>query len=73
MSVRLDGKALAAKIKREVAAMAEKRTADGKARPALAVILVGEDPASAVYVRNKEKDCAECGIVSVPFKLPADY
>ncbi|MBR5742549.1 MAG: bifunctional methylenetetrahydrofolate dehydrogenase/methenyltetrahydrofolate cyclohydrolase FolD [Clostridia bacterium] len=73
MSVRLDGKALAAKIKREVAAMAEKRTADGKARPALAVILVGEDPASAVYVRNKEKDCAECGIVSVPYKLPADY
>ncbi len=73
MSERMDGKALAAKIKKEIALCAEKRAAEGKARPCLAVILVGEDPASAVYVRNKEKDCVECGIESRPYKLPADY
>ena len=73
MSVLLDGKALAAKIKKEVAEKAEGRAAEGKARPALAVILVGENPASAVYVRNKEKDCAECGIRSVAYRLGADY
>ena len=40
-------------------------------RPTLAVILVGEDPASQVYVRNKEKDCVECGILSQGYRLPA--
>ena len=38
--------------------------------PALAVILVGEDPASAVYVRNKHKGCLECGIRSIECKMP---
>ncbi len=73
MSVLLDGKALASKIKKEVFERSEQRLSEGKARPALAVILVGEDPASAVYVRNKEKDCTECGIRSVPYRFPADY
>ena len=73
MSVLLDGKALASKIKKEISEESKRREAAGKARPALAVILVGEDPASAVYVRNKEKDCLECGIKSVPYKLTADY
>ena len=41
-------------------------------RPGLAVILVGEDPASQVYVRNKERACAEAGILSFPYRLPAD-
>ncbi len=40
-------------------------------RPTLAVILVGENPASQVYVRNKEKDCVECGILSQSYRLPA--
>lgn len=39
--------------------------------PGLAVVLVGEDPASQVYVRGKEADCAECGIRSFPYRLPA--
>ena len=69
MAIIIDGKALAAKCKEEV------RTAvDAMARkPGLAVILVGENPASQVYVRNKQKDCQECGIHSEEFVLPADY
>ncbi|MCD7733784.1 MAG: bifunctional methylenetetrahydrofolate dehydrogenase/methenyltetrahydrofolate cyclohydrolase FolD [Clostridiales bacterium] len=64
----MDGKALAAKwkenIKTQVAALSQ--------RPGLAVILVGNDPASRVYVTNKEKDCAQCGIYSEEFALPAE-
>ena len=41
-------------------------------QPGLAVILVGDDPASAVYVRNKEKDCQQCGIRSLEYRLPAE-
>jgi methylenetetrahydrofolate dehydrogenase (NADP+)/methenyltetrahydrofolate cyclohydrolase len=67
----LDGKALAAQVKQEVAA----RVAAVKARgvtPGLAVVLVGDDPASAVYVRSKAKDARECGITAFDHKLPAD-
>ena len=64
----LDGKALAKKIKEQVAAEA----AALPRRPGLAVILVGENPASQVYVRGKEKDCEECGILNLGRKLPAD-
>ncbi|HUQ03556.1 MAG TPA: bifunctional methylenetetrahydrofolate dehydrogenase/methenyltetrahydrofolate cyclohydrolase FolD [Kofleriaceae bacterium] len=67
----LDGKALAAQVKQEVAA----RVAAVKARgvsPGLAVVLVGDDPASAVYVRSKAKDARECGIEAFDHKLPAD-
>lgn len=46
--------------------------AEGKRAPGLAVVLVGEDPASQVYVRNKENGCAKAGIVSFSHKLPAD-
>ncbi len=67
----LDGKATAAAIREELA----DRVAGLKERvdkvPGLAVILVGEDPASAVYVRNKERACAQAGIVSRGYKLPA--
>ena len=73
MSVLLDGKTLASKIKKEISERSEQRAAEGKARPALAVIRVGEDPASAIYVRNKEKDCTECGIQSIPYRLDAGY
>ncbi len=64
----MDGKALAKKIKQQVAAQA----ATLPRRPGLAVILVGENPASQVYVRGKEKDCEECGILNLGRKLPAD-
>ena len=64
----MDGKALAKKIKQQVAAQAAilPRT------PGLAVILVGENPASQVYVRGKEKDCEECGILNLGCKIPAE-
>ena len=64
----LDGKALAKKIKEQVAAEA----ASLPRRPGLAVILVGENPASQVYVRGKEKDCEECGILNLGCKIPAE-
>jgi len=64
----LGGKALAKKIKEQVAADA----AALPRRPGLAVILVGENPASQVYVRGKEKDCEECGILNLGRKLPAE-
>ena len=64
----LDGKALAKKIKEQVAAEA----ASLPRRPGLAVILVGENPASLVYVRSKEKDCEECGILNLGCNIPAE-
>ena len=68
MAIRIDGKALAEKVKARAAA--EAAALDRK--PGLAVVLVGEDPASQVYVNGKEKDCAQCGIASFPYKLPAE-
>ncbi len=68
MAIRIDGKALAAQVKAQVREEAAKLPR----RPGLAVILVGDDPASRVYVNGKEKDCAECGIVSFSHKLPAE-
>ena len=64
----MDGKALAAKIKDEV------RTGVGQLSrvPGLAVILVGDNPASRVYVNGKKKDCSECGILSEEYALPAE-
>ena len=66
----IDGVALSQKIRAEVAARAAALTAGGTT-PGLAVILVGEDPASAVYVRNKVKACQEHGLHSVFEKYPA--
>ena len=68
----LDGKATAAQIRVELAEKVKQRLAQGKRAPGLAVILVGEDPASQVYVRNKERACAEVGIVSHAYRLEAD-
>ncbi len=68
----IDGKAVAKKTRESVAARISQLTAEGKRPPSLAVILVGQDPASSVYVNNKEKDCAEVGIKSLPFHLPAE-
>lgn len=72
MAIILDGKAVAAKVKAEVKEKVDTLKAEGKRIPCLAVILVGEDPASAVYVRNKKKDCEEVGFVSLGYTLPAD-
>ncbi len=72
MSILMDGKALAAEIKAEVREKAMLLREKGKA-PTLAVILVGDNQASAVYVRNKKKDCEECGFESLSYELPADY
>ena len=68
---RIDAKALAAKIKAEAAQQAARLRETGIV-PKLSVILVGADPASEVYVRGKERDCAECGIESELLRLPAE-
>jgi methylenetetrahydrofolate dehydrogenase (NADP+)/methenyltetrahydrofolate cyclohydrolase len=66
----IDGKAIAADIRREVREASDRLAAQGKRRPGLAVVLVGDDPASHVYVRNKRAACDECGFVSVSHDLP---
>lgn len=65
----VDGKALAAAVKQEAAQQVEELKARG-ITPCLAVVLVGEDPASQVYVRGKINDCAQCGIDSRSVRLP---
>lgn len=67
----ISGKELAARIKQRVSSQVEELKAGG-VNPCLAVVLVGDDPASAVYVRGKESDCRECGIESRMLRLPAD-
>lgn len=68
----IDGKALAARVRIEVAREVEELVARGGRRPGLATVLVGEDPASAVYVSGKQKACAEAGIAGFDHRLPAD-
>ncbi len=73
MSARLiDGKTIAAEIREQVRQQVEARVAAGQRRPGLAVILVGEDAASAVYVRNKRRACEQAGLISRDFDLPGD-
>jgi methylenetetrahydrofolate dehydrogenase (NADP+) / methenyltetrahydrofolate cyclohydrolase len=73
MSARLiDGKALAAQMQAEIAQRAAALAARGH-RPGLAVILVGDDPASAVYVRNKVRACEAAGLHSVLERHPATF
>lgn len=67
----LDGKAVAAEMRREIKTETARLTEAG-VRPGLGVILVGEDPASRSYVTAKEKACAEAGILSREIQLPAD-
>ena len=67
----IDGKAIAGSIISEVAEKV-KKLKEKKIEPKLAVILVGEDAASQIYVRNKEKDCEAAGISAETFKLKAD-
>ena len=67
----LDGKATAAAIRASLRADIEKEKERAGRAPCLAVILVGEDPASQVYVRNKENACADAGIDTVTYRKPA--
>lgn len=69
MAIKIDGKKLAAEIKQEVTAEVQDLKAMG-VETHLAVIIVGSDPASQVYVRNKHKDCLEVGIRSTVIELP---
>lgn len=70
MALILDGKAIAARVRAEIAEEVEAfRKAEGRA-PGLDVVLVGDDPASAVYVRNKEKAAQEVGMVGRVHRLP---
>lgn len=71
MGERIDGKAIAAKTRAEVRERVARLTAAHRP-PGLAVILVGDDPASQIYVRHKERACAKEGIRSVVHHVPAD-
>ena len=68
----IDGKQIGQEIRDEVRIAVEKRQDNGLPVPGLATVLVGENPASQVYVRNKQKACAEVGISSFGHKLPED-
>lgn len=67
----IDGKAVSLQVKQQVKQECDKLKTKG-VTPGLAVIIVGDDPASQVYVRNKEKACEECGFYSVKYALDAD-
>ena len=68
----LDGKALAEEIRGEVAAGVAEMQQKHSVIPGLAAVLVGDEPASAIYVRNKRRACEEVGMVSDTFLMPAD-
>jgi methylenetetrahydrofolate dehydrogenase (NADP+)/methenyltetrahydrofolate cyclohydrolase len=67
----LDGKALASQLRKEVAA-SSKALAERGITPGLAVVLVGDDPASQIYVRHKERAAKECGVVALDYRRGAD-
>ena len=66
----IDGKAISAQIRSEIAQKREEFTKESGVVPGLAVIIVGEDPASQVYVRNKRRACEEVGFYSEAYELP---
>jgi methylenetetrahydrofolate dehydrogenase (NADP+)/methenyltetrahydrofolate cyclohydrolase len=68
----LDGRTLATAIKNEVAGAVARLKAESGAVPGLTVVLVGDDPASAIYVRNKQKACIAAGMAGQIERLPAD-
>lgn len=68
----IDGKQIGQEIRDEVRAAVDRRTRQGLSAPGLATVLVGTNPASKVYVNNKQKACAEVGIVSFGHTLPED-
>ena len=71
MSARIiDGKTIAQQVRSEVAEKVKQRLAAGKRVPGLAVVLVGENPASQIYVANKRRSCEEVGFLSRSYDLP---
>ena len=68
----ISGKTMSEEIRKEIAKRVEKLRAERGVTPGLAVILVGNDPASEIYVNNKGKGCAEVGMISETIKLPAE-
>lgn len=68
----IDGKAIAASLRQQIAQRVAERRQQGLRAPGLAVILVGSDPASQVYVSHKRKDCEEVGFLSQAYDLPAN-
>lgn len=67
----IDGNATAKAMRESIRQRVEARTNAGKRAPGLAVVLVGNDPASEVYVSHKRKDCEQVGIISTAYDLPA--
>ncbi len=67
----LDGAAMAEKIRQQIAQEVAQRLAEGKPAPGLATVLVGDNPASQVYVKSKHKACQQVGIRSMGYELPA--
>lgn len=72
MTTIIDGRKISADIRAEVAGGVKKLKDEKGITPGLAVVIVGEDPGSQIYVRNKQKACEETGIYSVKHELPAD-
>ena len=68
----IDGKQISAELRKTLKSRVDARVEKGLRKPGLAVILVGNDPASEVYVRNKRKGCEEIGVDSIAYDLPAD-
>lgn len=68
----IDGKAVAARVQAELAGAVRQRLDGGRRAPALATVLVGQDPASEIYVRNKRRTCEALGIRSIPHHFDAD-
>ena len=68
MAIIIDGKALAAKLKQQV----KEAAASLPRQPGLAVVLIGDNPASRTYLASKEKDCRDCGFLSFEYRLPED-
>ncbi|MBL74519.1 MULTISPECIES: bifunctional methylenetetrahydrofolate dehydrogenase/methenyltetrahydrofolate cyclohydrolase FolD [Idiomarina] len=68
----IDGKAIAANIRASVKTQIDERLSAGKRAPGLAVVLVGQDPASEVYVGNKRRACEQVGIRSFDYDMPSD-
>jgi methylenetetrahydrofolate dehydrogenase (NADP+)/methenyltetrahydrofolate cyclohydrolase len=68
----IDGKAIAETLQKEVRQNVQKRIANKQAAPGLAVVLVGDNPASLVYTQNKERACQGTGIIPYSYQLPAN-
>lgn len=72
MAIRIDGKAISQAVRAEIAAETAKFREETGVTPGLAVVIVGEDPASRVYVRNKRTACEQVGFYSEGYELPAE-